>query len=477
MLSSTLKSRNSSFTPEIVAEPRESHRYIVAIGKALMLVLVSILPLEQQVPSIGGFGLLFFYFGLLGVYALVAFRSTLMSLAFHPVFLSMYGLIALGILIESMHQEASYIELARIAQMTIGAVVVAACCADRRLLKSSLLGYPIAGVWLSLMIIGSSYGAISGGDASDFEEASVLREEAFGDAPVKINLNALAFIASQGATVAFAMALTSGRGGRLGYAAVSMLGLFAAFLPLSRSGMIIASVSLFSVLIGHRAQMTRGLILAGLLGLAMWVVVPSSVYSRFTYSTEAVDGKVEGRARVYTAALEYLPEYFIAGVGSGRFWNSWGLGTTFNLRHGVTGAHNCYFQITIYWGIIALLALMFVVWQVYRCVPRVRADEPLTLCLRGLATTLFLVLLVKHNLYDKDFSLGVGILVGAQWALRAGKPKLDFAPSPRQEGIDTSWALTDRRSPFANRRESPAGSSNSRVQQEPRTMSSSPAVD
>jgi hypothetical protein len=35
----------------------------------------------------------------------------------------------------------------------------------------------------------------------------------------------------------------------------------------------------------------------------------------------------------------------------------------------VSGAHNVYFQMMIYWGIPALIGLFAIIWQGYRCLP------------------------------------------------------------------------------------------------------------
>ena len=86
----------------------------------------------------------------------------------------------------------------------------------------------------------------------------------------------------------------------------------------------------------------------------------------------------------------------------------WGFGT------GILGAHNCFFQITIYWGIPGLLSFLAVVWQAYRCMPRVRPNDALTLALMAIAFSTFLFLFVMHNMYSKSFSLGLGLLIGAR---------------------------------------------------------------
>jgi hypothetical protein len=129
------------------------------------------------------------------------------------------------------------------------------------------------------------------------------------------------------------------------------------------------------------------------------------------------------RTKVYQAAWDHLPEYGLTGVGAGNFWEGpWGKQSKYFFKHGVLGAHNCFIQITIYWGLPGLLSLLSVVYFAYKCLPKECGNDPLSLAVLGVAVALFGVMFVMHNLEFKGFSLGLGILVGAQhWIWPAGK--------------------------------------------------------
>ena len=133
-----------------------------------------------------------------------------------------------------------------------------------------------------------------------------------------------------------------------------------------------------------------------------------------SFSFEEQDGKVEGRALVYGTAIENLPEYGLTGVGAGNFWTAWGLKTAFASRGRVSGTHNAFLQVTLYWGIFGLLALLLIFWQAYRCVPRYSMREASALSLLGIAVSLGLYSMVIHSVYAKEFSLGLGLLAGGQ---------------------------------------------------------------
>jgi hypothetical protein len=78
---------------------------------------------------------------------------------------------------------------------------------------------------------------------------------------------------------------------------------------------------------------------------------------------------------------------------------------------GVLGSHNGFFQVTIYWGLIGLGGLLWLIWRAYRCLPKHDGTDPLALCLVGISLSLFLMLTAQHNLYAKEFAVGLGLLV------------------------------------------------------------------
>ena len=79
---------------------------------------------------------------------------------------------------------------------------------------------------------------------------------------------------------------------------------------------------------------------------------------------------------------------------------------------GVYGAHNAFIQVTIFWGLAGLLMLIVVVYLAYRCLPRGGGKDVLVLCLYGIAVALLLQMMVAHGLAAKEYSLGLGLLVG-----------------------------------------------------------------
>jgi hypothetical protein len=387
-----------------------------AIDQFLLMATVALLPLQDHLPSIAGFSIMYIIFGVLGGYVLLSRSRALARVWTHPVFLAAYVLLFLGFLVESIHPNSSYVELVRCGYMIAGAVLVASLCRDRKALRACVYGYLVASVWLSVLLLMTSYGALQGTIAVDFEEASQVRAEVFADKILQANLNMMAFICAQGAIVALVLALTaSSRIRRCLFLSVALLCLIATFVPMSRSGIVIAIVTSLIVLFTYQGKRMRAMVAALALGIGVLIWVPDVVLSRLQYSTETRGDRMEGRALVYTASIEHLPEYVVTGVGAGNFWGWWAYSNGFgDDEWGVGGAHNCFFQVTIYWGLAGLLALIAVIWRAYRCLPKRCGDDTLALCLQGIAFSLLLWMLAMHNFYAKEFSLGLGLLVSAR---------------------------------------------------------------
>jgi O-antigen ligase len=391
--------------------------------------------MEEALPNPGGFSVGFLLLALTGIYIVFQRFGSITQVWKHPVFLASYVLILLGFILEGSSPSASYKEIIRIAQMYIGAMVIATLCRDTRALRVCMYGYILIGIYLSLYLFLSSYGALQGATANDFNEASQVRAEVYQDNSLKANVNNLAFFLAQGAAVALAIALTS----RSTFAYYSLFGItavcfIASFLPLSRSGTAITLIACVAVVLAYlganrRASFRRFIrIIILILGLGACLVVwvPQAVFSRLTVPATNPDGTTDSRTRVYQAAWFHLPEYGLTGVGAGNFWQgSWGKHSEYFQRNGLLGAHNCFIQITIYWGLPGLLSLLGVVYYAYKCLPKECGNDPLSLAVLGMAVALFGVMFVMHGLAFKGFSLGLGILVGAQqWVWPAGETQL-----------------------------------------------------
>ena len=192
----------------------------------------------------------------------------------------------------------------------------------------------------------------------------------------------MAFITAQGVVVALALVVTTrARRRRYLLCGIMLFCLVATFLPMSRTGVAIVIVSCAAVMFTSRVKLAKTILAGGLIVATVMVLVPESVWSRMTFSTQAPEGVGgDSRAKLYTRVVETFPEYAITGVGAGNFWRSWAFA-----RGYIGGAHNVFAQVTINWGLVGCLTLLMVVCQAYRCLPKRCGNDGLALCLLGIA--------------------------------------------------------------------------------------------
>jgi hypothetical protein len=373
------------------------------------MMIITILPLEDHLPAIGGVSVLFMLFGALGTYVLLYRTRTMNKVWLHPVFVAAYGLILICSLIEIFHPDAAFKHLLQLSFMIAGGVFIATVCRDKATLRAALRGYMYGALWLAAIICVTMYDTLSSAVATGYHGASAVREAATQELSVEGNLNQLAFLVVQGSIVALAMSLSGGSVMRRVVALVATtFCLFAVCLTMSRGGIGIAILCWATVLYSHGGRRLRNWgILAGI-AIGLLFVVPDVVFERFTYSG------TDGRAGATRAAIETVSEYLVFGVGAGNFWNTWGVRKGFGGGKAV-GAHNIFLQMTINWGIAALLVLLILIWRVFRCIPKGCGKDELALCLPAIALSLLLMMLFSHNFYDKWYSLGLGLLVGANY--------------------------------------------------------------
>lgn len=393
--------------------------------RGLLLATVMLLPLENHVPNIGGFSIIFAMFLALAAYVVINRMACLDRVWLHPVFVSAFLFLLIAGALEFTSPLSMYGDLARYALTICGAVLIACLCRDQAGLRAALLGYVWASLWLSCLLVLSSYHALSSSTVGSFQDASELRADAFRDNPIQGNLNSMALMCAQGGVVALAFALLCGSGRRLLYLGAAGFCFLATLLTMSRGGAAITLLACGVILFAHGFKHAGKLFLVGIFLAALLTAMPNVIWSRMSFTTEKQHGRMESRAWVYSTALERLPEYIWTGVGAGNYWKKWGFEKGFAMGSkgsiNVSGVHNTILQITIYYGVLGILAFLWTVWQAIRAVPAQCGRDPLALGLLGIMVSLAVWMLVSHNFYDKSFALGIGMLVGArQWIWPSG---------------------------------------------------------
>ena len=417
-----LDQRTPANGAEVSGRSRLSNTRTTWTERCLLLASIVILPLQDHFSAVGGMSVMFLIFGALIVYVLVNRPRVLGAIWSHPFFVAAYVFIIVSALLEFSSPLSRYTEIFRFAQMIVGAVSVAVLCRDRSALAAGLYGYILAGLWVAVMLYTTSYGSLQETDAEDFSEASKARSEAFESKPVQANIDGLAHVCVQGAIVAFALCLSDRwKHRRLQLLGITAFCLIASFLPMSRGAVLMGLVSFGAIFYTRGIRHGKALMFACILGVGVYMLVPNAVWSRMVFSTQVSNGQMESRAKLYTNALNRLPDYVVAGVGAGNYYGDWGTTHGFSGRDHVVGAHNTFIQIAIYWGVFGLFAYLLILWCVYRAIPLRCGRDELAVALVGLIVSLGILLFQSHNYYEKQFALTVGMLIGARcWIWPAG---------------------------------------------------------
>lgn len=389
------------------------------IERIFLFLMLLLLPLEEQLPTIGGRSALWLLFLVVFAYV-VCFRwPHVIALLGHRFFLGAVIFLMVGGSIESLHSSPNFEVMARLGQMILGALLIATLCRDQGAFKLGVWGYLAAAIWLAGWLFLNDYKSLRGIAASNFDAATQIRATAFQEKSLAGNLNAMAFFCAQGALAGLVLTLAAKHTwSRMLLALAGLFCLIGAFLPLSRSGVICALAACAAVLWMERSWNVRYLLLIVFLIGGIYFLAPQASLVRaanISLNTHYDSGKLESRARLYQATVNYLPEFFWMGVGCGNFYEQWGLNHGFIHDDVVIGTHNSFFEVTMYWGILGLLSLLAIVFIVYRCIPFNQPAQPWNAFLLGLFVCLVLRMLSSHNLYAKEFSFGFGLLTAADF--------------------------------------------------------------
>jgi hypothetical protein len=387
------------------------------VERFLLFVTVMIQPLDSTILIIPNMSISFLMFGVLFAYVGICRLRCLDRIWMHPVFVAAYLFIAISSALEFASPLSSYSEIGRFTFMIGGALLVASICRDRAALKMLLYSYIGTALWVSVFLVLTSYGAVSGVKATNYDEASLARAEAFKNNPIVGVVGALPVSCVQGGIVALAFALTRrGGGSRTSFIAIGILCMVASSLPMARQAIVNALVSFGVMLKSYGIRQGRALLLTGLLATSGVLLIPDAIWSRMTVMAE--EGTKEARVTMYELAFQHVDDYWSFGVGAGNFYQKWGFNNGFGRWNGaayeVYGIHNSFLQLLIYWGILGLAAYLVIIWMAYRCLPPTSAQDGLLLGMLGIAVTFLMQLPFLHNFNEKGFSLGLGMLVAYQ---------------------------------------------------------------
>lgn len=369
--------------------------------------------------------------------ALFLYPARLFRLLKEPVVVPGLLFVAWGAIAESFHSNSDLEFIYRVLQMLVFATLIATVVNTPRILSGVLAGVVAVSVLLAIYLIFNFYGLVDIG-SGDFKAASSIRKQAFEEMSLQVNLNILAYTVGMGAVIAAAKLLERGRTlFRMMWGGAFLTCAVGAMVPASRGALLglICSCGILVLRSVKSPERRASLILVIPVAIATYVFMPDSLATRISFSGKQDDvsiEKQEGRVRVYTAALEAFPQYWVFGIGVGAYFSGW------SQLHGFggLGPHNGFLAAWIYLGLPSFLLLCLICVMAalqYKKMPGHWLDGQAIL---GLLVFALFWLLFTHDLYLKQFGVVLGLLIGATSAnVGHSTRQLRRALSPRQRSI------------------------------------------
>lgn len=386
------------------------------LERLALVAAVALVPFQNSASVAGVPGTLL-VFGFIGLAVMLRHFESLYRVANSHAVVPLYVLVAVSLFAELSHPNLAWDEQRRLAVMIIEAMTIAAVCRDRGALLTILRAIIAAASALAFVFVSTSYGPLRSTAADTFSQISTLRAQVITRSPLAIDINPFAFIMAMGAAVALAFSFgTRKRRQRNLYRAAVVLCTAGVIFSLSRGGVLIEALAVFAVILGRRRHRARTLVTLAVAALGAFAVLPHSVFLRLSTKdlTSSRTSQLTSRQGLFHSSISNVRAYGIGGVGQGNFWSVWGAQHGFQDEVGpVFGAHNTFFQIWMYWGILGLGALLWICWSIYRGLPR-EGDPTIVLALRAVAVATFVFLFFTHNFYRAEFAVVLGVLLAAQ---------------------------------------------------------------
>jgi hypothetical protein len=381
-------------------------RWMLFLGIVLM-------PLQDHIPPVAGLSVMFIVFAIMALYVVFIRSKFLVRAIIHPVFQTLYLLLAIATLMEFVHVDSDLFEIRRMLLMVFGALVVATLCRDQKALRVGIYSYLVSGFLVALNMLFAGYEPLSLARMSTLAEAGAIQRMVAQEDLIRMNLNKMALVIAQGAVVALVLGLA--RRGRLWLLLFAVISAIGVTLTMSRGGLVILTLTTLYILTlkGQMKWRTTTVFIISLLALSF--LVPESALKRIELTNWNFlnDPRPSGRARTYLAAVVHFREYALYGVGFGNFWGKWGLSSWFRKGVSVHGTHSYFISVWVYWGLFAELVLFWTLIRLRKLLPRGEDVESLKLCLKVIAVSTFLFLFFNNVLSDKSYSLILGLLIGS----------------------------------------------------------------
>lgn len=389
------------------------------MDKVILFLLVLSLPFQEMLGVGEETSIVWAIFFVCSLYALIFRFNRLEQILFRPIPLVFFLFLLFATFSEWMHFQPDFGEIKQSLQMLGGAAVMASLVGGDQTLRVIGFAMLLNGVWLSILLVGSTYVFLT--SVSDYLNPSQVRVDATASMEFfRLSWNAIAFYCAQGAAFALILIILEKAAAwrKAIYAIAGIICMVGMFFTMSRTGIV--TLGLMALIVFWSAGIFRlahlqYLVLTLVFFYLVWMMVPEVIVDRLTNPAGNIEGARDSRYIVLDAVLYHLDEYFLWGLGCGNFWKTWGFSSQFMLSEkGVTGAHNVYFQATIYWGVVALAFLFCLVVLLFHFIRKMSGPLSQLVFIRCMGMGTLTLSLLVHNFYLKEFSVGLAIILAGE---------------------------------------------------------------
>ena len=381
--------------------------------------------MDNQLPTFFGFSSLYLYFIIISVYLLLFRLKKVLFILNQPVAKIFILFFIICFITEVFHSEPRFYMYSRTMLMFIASIQVGALFDHKSSYPFIIYALGLSGILISNNIYGSIYSQLNSFSQQGLtiQEVDALRASLDVTELIKENLNRVAnYLGLSGVISYFFATESKTKFKKYLFFSISIMSIFFAFMPMSRSAIFIIFATMFFVMFSFK-MVKKSIIIFIIVGFILQTFIPSIIIDRFIGTTKlAAEAEVgldlldskDSRFRMYGKVLKHFWEPMPFGVGEGNYWGDWGLNSSFAKGYRIGGTHNTFLQIYFQWGILPLFLFCLFMRKLYLIIMKNISLNNSSYGKIQLSFYLyaFFLLFFTHNIYLKLFSICFGINLG-----------------------------------------------------------------
>jgi putative inorganic carbon (hco3(-)) transporter len=378
------------------------------VSQILIGLFIISFPFQENI-YVRGFSMSFIAMGLLSLYVFFNHYGRLKQIISHSKIVKYFVYFLIGIsIIEFLHPNASIANIIRVGYILISSIMIVSIMYSKKNLIFIANAYVISGIFVGLNLVFFGYSILLGGNATSFNDASIIRDRIVENISINQDINNLAFNQGLSSLLGAVFFFISDKKRKKYFYLVALLITFMGMIvTMSRGGLITVIGTVVFTIYYFKISVTKKILFPILFLFILVLVTPSAYFSRFNINLSKDVAKQEGRARVFNSSVDALVDEGLLGVGEGNYWSVWGKSSKLAKYYGqkirVIGTHNLFFQITLNWGIIGILLFLMVIYTIISYRPsRYNNDTESYLFIVVFISSLLYMAQI-HNLQTKDF--------------------------------------------------------------------------